>query len=57
VIAKELVRVDWEVISKASYEIDGNINLSARGLGRADIIEIGGKTKSGRTKLKFRKPL
>ncbi|KAB3533158.1 YlmH family RNA-binding protein [Alkaliphilus serpentinus] len=56
-IEKEMVKINWEIITKVSYEVNCNDSLSVRGSGRADIVEILGKTKSGRIKLKYKIPM
>lgn len=56
-ISRELVRVNWEVITRGSIELEANDILSVKGEGRADIVDIVGKTKSGRIKIKYKKPL
>ncbi|SCX87023.1 YlmH family RNA-binding protein [Alkaliphilus peptidifermentans] len=57
IINKELVSVNWEIIKKSGYEIKCDDVISVRGKGRVYITEVGGRTRSDRIKLSFKKPL
>lgn len=52
-VKKEYVKVNWQPINKVDYLIEDGDVVSLKGKGRLKIIEIGGKTRKGRTALKI----
>lgn len=53
IIQQGLAKVNWEKIESASFECGEEDVISARGLGRCKILEINGKTKKEKWRIKL----
>lgn len=56
-IKKERVTINWEMIQKNDYILSKQDIISVRGKGKVIIEDIGGRTKSDRIKVLFKKPI
>ncbi len=54
-LQKELVMVNYSVCSKGSFLLSEGDVLSVRGFGRAELLEISGETRKGRTWITLKK--
>lgn len=48
------VHLNYEKITSASKTVSSGDLISVRGKGRSEVVEIGGETRKGRTRVKAR---
>ena len=53
IIQQGLARVNWEKVEQASFECREGDIMSARGFGRCKLMEINGKTKKDKCRIKI----